>query len=109
MRRFKFLAGTTFSILALFIILALGLNKRAPKLESNKITAEILQKNKAVKEQHDLFQNELKTAVGLYFKKAINAGEIVGAGVSIVQGDSILISDGFGKRSINTEKKYKYR
>lgn len=105
MRRFKFLAGTTFSILALFIILALGLNHRAPKLETNKITAEILQKNKALKEQHDLILVELNKAVGRYFKKAINSGEIVGAGVSIVHGDSILFSEGFGKRRVNTGEK----
>ncbi len=48
-----------------------------------------------------LRQQKLKTALQEYFKEAIVSGEIVGAGVSIVHGDSILFSDGFGKRNIN--------
>lgn len=46
-------------------------------------------------------QKDLKDAIEVYFKKAIASGDIVGAGVSIVSGDSVLISDGFGKRKIN--------
>lgn len=46
-------------------------------------------------------QQELKAAIKAYFEKAIAAGEIVGAGVSIVRGDSIVISDGYGKRNSN--------
>lgn len=49
-------------------------------------------------------QQELKAAVKTYFKKAIAAGDIVGAGVSIVRGDSIVISQGFGKRNSNMDK-----
>ncbi|WP_297693057.1 serine hydrolase [uncultured Eudoraea sp.] len=48
-------------------------------------------------------QQELKLAVKAYFDKAIASGAIVGAGVSIVKGDSIVISDGFGKRNINVD------
>lgn len=48
-------------------------------------------------------QQELKLAVQAYFDKAIASGAIVGAGVSIVKGDSIVISDGFGKRNINVD------
>ena len=46
-------------------------------------------------------QQEIENAIKLYFDRAIAAGEIVGAGVSIVNGDSVLFSDGFGKRNIN--------
>jgi len=49
-------------------------------------------------------QQELKIAVEAYFNKAIASGNIVGAGVSIVKGDSIIISNGFGKRNINLDK-----
>ena len=49
-------------------------------------------------------QQELEAAVKTYFKKAIAAGDIVGAGVSIVRGDSIVISQGFGKRNSKTDK-----
>ena len=45
-------------------------------------------------------QQELKAALDAYFKKAMASGELVGAGVSIVLGDSIVVSDGFGKRNI---------
>ncbi len=50
---------------------------------------------------YKLQQQELKVAIKAYFDKAIASGVIVGAGVSIVRGDSIVISDGFGKRNIN--------
>jgi beta-lactamase class C len=49
-------------------------------------------------------QQELQAAVKTYFEKAIAAGAIVGAGVSIVQGDSIVISEGFGIRNSKTNK-----
>ena len=44
-------------------------------------------------------QKELGTALKAYFEKAIASGEIVGAGVSIVRGDSIVVSEGYGERS----------
>ncbi|NNK27591.1 MAG: beta-lactamase family protein, partial [Flavobacteriaceae bacterium] len=47
-------------------------------------------------------QQELKKAVQAYFKNALASGSIIGAGVSIVKGDSIVFSDGFGKRNANT-------
>ncbi len=40
----------------------------------------------------------LQAALTSYFNKAVESGDIVGAGVSIVKGDSIVISEGFGKR-----------
>jgi beta-lactamase class C len=46
-------------------------------------------------------QDNLKDAIKAYFEHAIATGEIVGAGVSIVSGDSVIISDGFGKKNIN--------
>nr|WP_304608101.1 serine hydrolase domain-containing protein [Lentiprolixibacter aurantiacus] len=49
-------------------------------------------------------QQELQHALDAYFKKAISSGTIVGAGVSIVKGDSIVISEGFGKRNIRTDE-----
>lgn len=48
-------------------------------------------------------QKELRASLDVYFQKAIEAGDIVGVGVSIVQGDSIIISDGFGKRNIKNK------
>lgn len=50
-------------------------------------------------------QAALKEALENYFQKAIEAGDVVGAGVSIVEGDSIVISGGFGKRSMQENTK----
>ena len=44
----------------------------------------------------------LETTLKVYFDKAIAVGDIVGAGVSIVKGDSIVLSEGYGKRSMNS-------
>jgi len=46
-------------------------------------------------------QQELHDALKAYFEKAIASGDMVGAGVSIVRGDSVVISEGFGKRKVN--------
>ncbi|MFC4722169.1 serine hydrolase domain-containing protein [Geojedonia litorea] len=48
-------------------------------------------------------QHELKQALTRYFDAAIASGDLVGAGVSIVQGDSVLLSDGFGKRHVKQQ------
>ncbi|APQ18685.1 serine hydrolase [Maribacter hydrothermalis] len=50
---------------------------------------------------YNIRQKALKDALTDYFNKAITSGDIVGAGVSIVSGDSVILSDGYGKRSYN--------
>tara|TARA_R110002051_G_scaffold269806_1_gene330042 strand:- start:5223 stop:6455 length:1233 start_codon:yes stop_codon:yes gene_type:complete len=50
---------------------------------------------------YNIRQKALKDALTDYFNKAIISGDIVGAGVSIVSGDSVVLSDGYGKRSFN--------
>ena len=42
----------------------------------------------------------LQTAIDAYFKKAIEDRLIIGAGVSIVTGDSIILKSGYGKRNV---------
>lgn len=59
---------------------------------------EIIQKEVKLYKVH---QQNLKDALNTYFKKAIASGDIVGSGVSIVRGGSIVISDGFGKKNIS--------
>ena len=54
-------------------------------------------------QRYNFHQQKLRTALKAYFDRAIAAGEVVGAGVSIVRGDSIVISDGFGKRNSNLD------
>ncbi|MBT8204861.1 MAG: beta-lactamase family protein [Eudoraea sp.] len=95
-------------ITSIFLIALLGLTNSfvAPALASGSDKAMAI--NQAGKELLDpraemLYQyqkQELKKALKAYFDKAISSGQIVGAGVSIVKGDAIVISEGFGKRNI---------
>ena len=50
-------------------------------------------------QRYQVKQRELMLAVKSYFDAAIASGKIVGAGVSIVKGDSILVSEGFGRKN----------
>ncbi len=50
-------------------------------------------------------QERLRKAVRAYFEKAVASGEIVGAAVSVVRGDSILLSEGMGESAFGTEQK----
>jgi len=104
MQRFKILAGTTILIL---MLLALAKSVNNPVSTSESKDAISTDKSKKIlvdQKEAQLYiwqQQELKVAIKAYFDKAIASGDIVGAGVSIVSGDSIVISDGFGKRNIN--------
>jgi beta-lactamase class C len=103
--RFKFLAVTLILISALFA-LAKSVDDSKSNSESENVISIDLSKNDAFDlkkaERYKLQRQELKTALQAYFDQAIASGDIVGAGVSIVRGDSIVISDGFGKRNIKT-------
>jgi len=104
MRRFKILVGPTLLILTL-VFLAFYLFKDGPNIEKDKVavTSKPIENLISQKERelYNVHQQELQEAVKAYFDKAIASGDIVGAGVSIVMQDSIVISDGFGKRNIN--------
>ncbi len=50
-------------------------------------------------------QIALQQAVDAYFSTAIASGEVVGAGVSIVHGEQVLLAHGFGIRNSRTGKK----
>ncbi|MEJ1224018.1 serine hydrolase domain-containing protein [Sediminicola sp. 1XM1-17] len=104
MRRFKILVGPTLLIISLFVLVFFCI-KNFSSQDNEKVVAtsqpiKTLISQKEV-ELYKLHQQELKDAVKAYFDKAIASGDIVGAGVSIVMEDSIVISDGFGKRNIN--------
>ena len=102
MQRLKILVGTAILIITLYA-LTISANNPVSSSESENTTDKLktsLADQKAA-QLYKLQQQELKVAVQAYFDKAIASGDIVGAGVSIVRGDSIVISDGFGKRNIN--------
>ncbi len=107
MQRYKILAGAVVIILMLFA-LTIGINKHISTANSDDLVL-------AKKQERSLFdqkqqylyliqQRELKAAIKAYFDQAIASGDIVGAGVSIVKGDSIVISTGFGKRNVSTNE-----
>lgn len=106
MQRFKILIGTTLLVLTLLIV-ATGskVNTNEPELAISNITLEQTLAEQKEAKVYTLHQQQLKTMISVYFEKAIKAGDILGAGVSIVKGDSIVISDGYGKRSINGKAK----
>ncbi len=107
MQRLKTLIITSVVLIAL-----LGLTYSVVKAKSSsdtKRTTAINQPEKEVLDPREVAiyqwqQQELQSAVKAYFDKAIASGAIVGAGVSIVRGDSIVISEGFGKRNIRTNE-----
>lgn len=102
MRRFKLLGLPILIIFILFVLTSSILLASSP-LVSKTIPSHGVDKTlvnqKAIK-LYRLHQQALKDALSAYFKKAIASETIVGAGVSIVKGDSIVISGGFGKRNI---------
>ena len=107
MPRFKFLFGVAILILML-IAFTIGINTPI-STEKSKEIASVQKPEKSPFDQKEQYlyllkQQELRVAIKAYFDRAIASGDIVGAGVSIVKGDSIVISDGFGKRSVNTNE-----
>ncbi len=107
MQRHKFLGGITVFVLILIALVAgvySSLNTSNPKdLAANDLLQHTLMDKRAA-ELYKWQQKELRFAIKAYFDRAIASGEVVGAGVSIVKGDSILMADGFGKRDIDLNK-----
>ncbi|RKR13208.1 beta-lactamase class C [Maribacter vaceletii] len=101
MKRFKIIVGIT--ILFALLILVISSVKQPTTVEKTDVllSAEQIRLQQAKARNYLQKKEKLEHAIGKYFDKAIKSGAIVGAGVSIVQGDSIIISDGFGKRNVN--------
>lgn len=103
-QRTKILISTTLLVLISFLGLTVSGNHAITALESGSsawIDPNTIEADKEVA-IYKKRQQELKAAVEIYFRKAIAAGDIVGAGVSVVMGDSIVLSRGFGKKDIQT-------
>ena len=106
MQLFKISVRTTLLIFSLLIITSGSkVNTDEPELVMSNVVEEQPKPKLKVVDSYAIHQQQLKTAISAYFEKAIRAGYILGAGVSIVKGDSIVISDGYGKRSINDKAK----
>jgi len=109
MQRFKILAVFALLIFSFFMLTALSNAEPQNAARTEDYGSNVDSKKSAVdvawEREFRLKKQKLKTAVQAYFKKAIATGDIVGAGVSIVQGDSIVLSDGFGKEASMPRKK----
>ena len=108
MQKLRILRKPIFLIFAFFLVTIIFVRSVASSHKSTELSKhEVV--NTAVDPQalklYQLQQQALQTALSAYFKKAIASGDIVGAGVSIVKGDSIITSQGFGKRSIKMNAK----
>lgn len=105
MRRFKILSGVSLLVLIFILATASSFTNSEPEPIVPSITPEEILAKKKKAEIYKKNKQELHDALNAYFNKAIQAGDIVGAGVSIVQGDSIVVSKGFGKRSVSGKAK----
>jgi beta-lactamase class C len=103
-QRTKILISTSLIILISFLGLTVSGNHAITVLETN--SPAFIDPSSVYTDKKEEFyrerQSELKAAVEAYFREAIQSGDIVGAGVSVVKGDSIILSQGFGRKNINT-------
>jgi len=109
MHRLKIFVGVSLLVLTLLFLTTSSIIRPEPNSSADNKTLTVAPETtivdkKAVR-QFESQQQKLNITVEAYFKKAIAAGDIVGAGVSIVKGDSIVLSDGYGKRDINQTEK----
>lgn len=96
--------GTVLLVLFIFVLTA---STVTPNASTTVIFNPKPAKNLAERKEAELFifrKKALSTALKHYFDNAIEARDIVGAGVSVVMGDSIVISKGFGKRKSDSDK-----
>lgn len=104
MQYFKFPKGTILliTITALLAISSVHPDNDKivnPKKPINKSLADV-QEQRLYNFHKKILSDELES----YFENAIKNGDILGVGVSITKGDSILIADGFGKRTYGKDE-----
>ncbi|WP_228851274.1 serine hydrolase domain-containing protein [Aegicerativicinus sediminis] len=104
MNRFQFLKKPGFLAITIFT-LSSSAHKAEFTDEARKFNSinlgEVVEERLAKDELFNRQKLEIQTAIDSYFKKAIASGDIIGAGVSIVKGDSIVLDSGYGKRKVN--------
>ncbi|MEJ2163197.1 MAG: serine hydrolase, partial [Robiginitalea sp.] len=108
MLRFKVLTESILLVISLFALTARDTNPAFEPGSSDITLPERHEESMQVQKVNFYGTEELKVlreAIESYFEKAIASGDIVGAGVSIVVGDEVLLADGFGKRNWRTANK----
>ncbi|RRQ48689.1 class A beta-lactamase-related serine hydrolase [Maribacter algicola] len=84
-------------VLILFVFSAATIDTKVEE-----VSPEEFQQRMAMQKEAKIYASRkraLKLAINQYFNEALKFGEIAGAGVSIVKGDSIILAEGFGKRN----------
>lgn len=108
MQRIKILVWSALVVIVLCVLSMSGLNPdTAIESESGNTDEKEASALLTIKfaKQYRQQQKALRLALNSYFEKAIASGQIIGAGVSVVRGDSIVFSGGFGQRQSNSGKK----
>ncbi|MGC1516357.1 MAG: serine hydrolase domain-containing protein [Maribacter sp.] len=103
MHRIKLLLGTTLLILIVFALTASAVHPQQDKIINPRPDFKRTLADKHEADLYNFHKKLLSNALNAYFKDAIASGEILGAGVSITKGDSILLADGFGKRALDED------
>lgn len=101
MQRIKIFIGTILLVLFLFVLTTSTVKPTDSKaIISTTISPAKTMADKKEAQLYTLRKKALNEAVRDYFETALKAGDILGAGVSIVRGDSVILADGFGKRKL---------
>ena len=106
MYRFKFFADLAIFFLFLSVFASSGVatvstTPSSPTSFVENGYATLEHDTKAVSKE---LRTALQQAIDSYFQEAVASGEVVGAGVSIVNGEEVLLADGFGTRNKGTGK-----
>lgn len=96
--------GTFVLIFLLFALTGSSINhyNTSATISNTNPTVDLAEKREI--KLYNIRQEALNEALSQYFDQAIKSGDIVGAGVSIVNGDSVILANGYGKRSFNVNE-----
>lgn len=108
MHLYRFKVFADLAMLFLFLVVFTASGSHSASAAKNSIETSNKNDYISINQSNDIFFESvkvaLKTEVDSYFRKAIASGQVVGAAVSIVQGEEVLMADGFGLRSSHTGK-----
>ncbi len=106
MGKIKFVIAAALAVVLLTVVIT-GIANDSDKEKQHELIDSTKKKSfdKVAYSRYVAKQQKLTKLLQNYFEGAIATGKIVGAGVSITQGDSILIATGFGKRIVDKKTK----
>jgi len=104
MLRIKFFFGIILAVLTYFVITSSAFNSDSSisnDLHKNAETIKLDSKEIAL---YNSKKKELQRAIDAYFSEQLKQNLIIGAGVTIVKSDSIVVTSGYGKRDAANNK-----